>query len=328
MYVHYIDVGQADSALLEFSCGAILIDAGSQDDTYTDKLLSYLDSFFDKRNDLNSTLDAIMITHNHIDHTRALKEVASKFNVKNYVGSGHNSGTGTGDPNWIRNNAVSRSIEVKIPTNIEARKDDGVAGVTGSIIDPINCSGTNPVITILSAPLADNPGWSHKEFDNKNNHSLVIRVDFGEASYLFTGDLEDDAIEHLIEFYGEDVDGSLDVDVYQVGHHGSHNGTTSNLLEAMTPEIAVFSVGSWDFGKEDRKMFSTYSYGHPRIDVLDDLKLAIRKRRSTSVVIKAASKAKDFEDYKITKKIYATAWDGNIRIRTKKDGTFKVTRNN
>ncbi len=326
MNAHYINVGQADAALLEFSCGAVLIDAGSQDDDHTDNLLTYLDSFFSKRGDLNNTLDAIMITHNHIDHTRALKEVAKRFTVKNYIGTGYNHGIGTGDPNWIRKNADSRSIKIKIPTNKEAREEDGVFGVTGPIIDSVNCVGTNPLITILAAPLNDNPGWSHKEFDNKNNHSLVIRIDFGEASFLFTGDLEEDAIEHMISFYGEEEGSPLDVDVYQVGHHGSHNGTTSDLLEAMSPEIAVFSVGQWDFGKETKKLFSTFSYGHPRKAVLDDLKLTIKKRRSNPITIKVGEKAKVFEDYKVSKKIYATAWDGNITIKAKEEGTFRVTK--
>jgi len=46
----------------------------------------------------------------------------------------------------------------------------------------------------LSGRRDDNPGWSYEDFDNKNNHSIVIRVDFGKASFLFTGDLEKPAI--------------------------------------------------------------------------------------------------------------------------------------
>jgi hypothetical protein len=46
----------------------------------------------------------------------------------------------------------------------------------------------------LSGRRNDNPGWSHEDFDNKNNHSIVIRLDFGKASFLFTGDLEKPAI--------------------------------------------------------------------------------------------------------------------------------------
>lgn len=66
-------------------------------------------------------------------------------------------------------------------------------------------------------------------------------------SFLFTGDLEDTAIERLVDRYRNTA--TLDVDVYEVGHHGSHNGTTEEVRDAMTPKIAVISVGHWDDGK-------------------------------------------------------------------------------
>lgn len=76
------------------------------------------------------------------------------------------------------------------------------------------------------------------------NHSLVIRVAFGEASFLFTGDLETRAIETLVEYY--EGSGLLDVDVYQVGHHGSYNGTSDEIMRAIVrPEIAVIAASAW-----------------------------------------------------------------------------------
>jgi beta-lactamase superfamily II metal-dependent hydrolase len=71
MTAHFIDVGQAHSTLLEFSCGAMLIDAGTKDDEHEEELLEYLDEFFDRRTDLDRTLDSILITHDHLDHTRS-----------------------------------------------------------------------------------------------------------------------------------------------------------------------------------------------------------------------------------------------------------------
>lgn len=71
MYTHYIDVGQADATLLEFPCGAVLIDTGAQDNNHIDDLVDYLENFFSRRTDLNNTLNVVFVTHNHIDHTRA-----------------------------------------------------------------------------------------------------------------------------------------------------------------------------------------------------------------------------------------------------------------
>ena len=91
--VHFIDIGQADATLFEFKCGAVLIDAGAQVSSTTkssEKLMRYLQDFFDRRQDLNSTLDTILITHNHQDHTGSLDEIAEKFVVKNIVSTKHN----------------------------------------------------------------------------------------------------------------------------------------------------------------------------------------------------------------------------------------------
>jgi competence protein ComEC len=64
----------------------------------------------------------------------------------------------------------------------------GGQGLTDEIIDPVVCAGVNPRIRVLSGEQKTNPGWPQREFDDENNHSVVIRIDFGEASFLFTGD--------------------------------------------------------------------------------------------------------------------------------------------
>ena len=83
MAVHFINVGQADSELLEFSCGAILIDAGAQDPKTVQGLIQFLHTFFARRTDLNNTLDLVLISHDHIDHDTALMAVAQNFKIKN-----------------------------------------------------------------------------------------------------------------------------------------------------------------------------------------------------------------------------------------------------
>jgi competence protein ComEC len=75
--LHLIDVGQGESILLEFSCGAALIDAGGESNEEfqsTDALLRYLDDFFERRHDLHKRLDLLVLSHPHIDHTRGVKD--------------------------------------------------------------------------------------------------------------------------------------------------------------------------------------------------------------------------------------------------------------
>ena len=322
MYVHYIDVGQGDATLLEFSCGAVLIDAGGQNAEMTDSLISYLNQFFRDRTDLNRTLESVIVTHNHIDHTRALREVVQAFTVRRVIHNGKfgssNRDQGDTDVRWCINNAVAESLLV---IDVDDSLITGTSGLTSADIDPVNCSGTNPVIRILSADLATDPGWdaTGHEFRNKNNHSIVVRVDFGRASFLFTGDLEEPAIETMVDYY--DNTRTLDVDVYQVGHHGSYNGTTWTLVSAMSPEIAVFSCGRWD----DERMWTGFRYGHPRDDAVDLLEDEITRRRSSSKSVHVAWAARRFRLQTMRDAIYATAWDGTVKVRATVSGRYRVT---
>src|SRR5215831_19236665 len=78
MSVHVINVGRASATLLEFPRGAVLVDAGNEELATTEEdqdpaqVVTYLEEFFQRRTDLDRTLQAVIITHPHIDHTSAL----------------------------------------------------------------------------------------------------------------------------------------------------------------------------------------------------------------------------------------------------------------
>ncbi len=195
------------------------------------------------------------------------------------------------------------------------------------MIDPVACADCDPKIAVLSGGFTKNPGWSVKAFGNENNHSLVIKVEYGKASFLFTGDLEDDAIEKVLELYKpgpRDSSGPLDADVLRVGHHGSHNATTADLLTAVSPEIALISVGAWTFGKGRGNPFTTYAYGHPRKVALDLLSVALDGFREGPVATRAGLGAREYVDIVIRKEMFATAWDRTIRVHASSDGVYRV----
>jgi competence protein ComEC len=326
MVAHFIDVGQANATLLEFPCGAVLVDAGAQDEEHVAALVDYLSRFFDEqRPDLGRTLDSILITHNHIDHTRALRAVVENFTVERYFDNGQLSGFGTENPLWVRAEAAAgrQNVRIREIDHDPILAVDPPVGLTDADVDPVDCPEVDPEIKILSGRRTRNPGWEPQEFNNKNNHSLVIRVDFGDASYLFPGDLETPGIEVLLDEYGgTDL---LDVDVYEVGHHGSRNGTTSAFARRMTPEIAVISVGRWDFGRGTDEEFSTFFFGHPRRQVLNLLNRRIRRERNAPIRAMIADAVKDFSPSTIRKAIYATGWEGTVRIESTADGRHTVT---
>lgn len=94
------------------------------------------------------------------------------------------------------------------------------------------------------------------EYDNPNNSSLTVVVRNGCISFLFSGDAESQA-----EFDMVLSDTDLNVDVYQVGHHGSNTSSSADFLAAMTPAYAVISCGVDN------------SYGHPHASIMESLRL-------------------------------------------------------
>ena len=101
-----------------------------------------------------------------------------------------------------------------------------------------------------------------------NDGSIVARLDYGERSFLFTGDAPQSVEKYLTRL---DAD-SLNVDVLKVGHHGSKTSTSAEFLAATTPEVAIISAG-----KDNR-------YGHPHQEVLEALaKAGIKILRTDEV---------------------------------------------
>lgn len=335
MRVHFIDVGQGDAALVEFPCGSILIDTGGEEwperrPRYrsTPVLVDYLTKFFDSRPDLGGRLDLLVLTHPHLDHTRGVSEVVSRFRPRNVVHNNERRGSGIDGQRalirYARSNAGVNSWYVL------ERLIDKTTGMTNSTIDPLDCGTINPEIRVLWGGLRPRPaGWRRTDHRDGNNHSIVVRVDFGDASALWTGDLEEAeepgdraGIESLVDFYAGN--GLLDVDVYQVGHHGSHNGTTPNLLTAMSPEIAVISAGPANC---ERRGFTAYSFGHPRENVVQELEASVTAVRATPASVRTylgTGPTSSLNLRTVTKAVYSTGWDGTVVLAATADGTWSV----
>jgi beta-lactamase superfamily II metal-dependent hydrolase len=312
--IYYIDVDQANSALLEFPCAAILIDAGARDRAGIDHLTQFLEAFFSRRSDLNRHLAAVFITHTHVDHNRALREVAEQFHIDRYIHNGILTGSGSPNAKWMANDVQAHPI----PSEAVEESTVGPTGRSDAIIDPVNCPRVDPDIRVLAGNYLDNPGWSDGDFENGNNHSLVIKVSYGKARFLFTGDLEQPAIETLLAEVT--MRPLLASDVWLVGHHGSENGITPELLAAMKPKVAVFSSGD----PSVQIKWTAWAYGHPRRTVVSMLDHAIQRTRSPSKDVLVADAVKTFTTYHLTHALYDTAWDGDIHITAKPDGSLAV----
>jgi competence protein ComEC len=323
MLAHYIDVGQGNATLLEFNCGVALIDTGGQ---FPDNaaLTSYLDELFKRRADLKRKLALVVLTHPHIDHTRgvlALLATGPKpFGIGSVVVNAKADGSGWPQQNKLIQHARARSLPLSLITNDSIKRSDGL---TNPAIDPLQCGEHGPDIRVLWGSDSSAHSWTKEA----NNHSVVVRVDFGESSFLFTGDMEEKAHPEFIASYAKNPD-IIDADIYQVGHHGSRNGTTVALLKVMKPEIAVIGAGN---PADEEVGFSAYSHGHPNreaIELLSDSSFGVSMKRpegTFAVGIKGRSpknpaKPPLYGFQKIGKAIFSTGWDGDIVIAANKDG--------
>lgn len=324
MRVHLINVGQGCATLVEFPCAAVLIDTGGETDALynsSEALKTYLDDFFTRRPDLKQTLKCVYLTHPHKDHTLGVPVILTPpYVIKNAVTDGLEQGSGKAGQIKLHqaaqdsedNSDPDDDIGFEAVTTAEI----GNNGMTNTVIDAVNCSGVNPAIKVLWGTSTKNPGWSDSDFKNANNHSLVIRIEYGTSSLLITGDLEVAALGSLLKKYqGSNL---LDADVYLTGHHGSKNGTTKKFLDRVTPKMAL--IGAGDLSRQ--LSWTAWAYGHPNKGILDTLQKSITTPR-TPIKVKAGTGAKTFVDYTVSKAIYATGWDDNVMLEADATGNWK-----
>lgn len=216
--IHYIDVGQADSILVACDEDYMLIDGGNDADGAL--VVSYL------RNCGVDELDVVIGTHAHEDHIGGLDHVLNAFPAGEvwYPEYRH----GTVNEKMFLEAAQRQEISVCQPA-------PGTTYILGSAI----CQ--------VLGPISLDP-------DEPNNHSIVIRIVYGETAFLFTGDAE-------LEEETEILDAGYDIscDVLKVGHHGAYTSTNYRWLRESAPACAVISVG---IGNE---------YGHPTEGTLSRL---------------------------------------------------------
>ena len=221
--VQYIDVGQADCALIECGGEYLLIDGGNRDDSQL--VVSYLEQQGVKE------LSAVVCTHAHEDHVGGLPAVLAVYPTKAVYAP-----TRTYSSN-IFDKFVYYTDQQGLEITIPAPGDQfslGEAAVT--VLGPV------------------------KSYAETNDTSIVLRIDYGETSFLFTGDMETEAENDMLDYWEGKVDWKTDV--LKVGHHCSNTSTGYRFLDEVSPEYGVISLG-----KDN-------SYGHPHKEPMSRLKQA------------------------------------------------------
>jgi beta-lactamase superfamily II metal-dependent hydrolase len=207
--VHFLDVGQGDSILLEYNGKAMIVDAGERDKG------TVVSAYLHKQG--VSSIDYIVATHPHSDHIGGMDDVLNSFQVGDFIDSGfpHTSKT--------YENMLTTIDEKNIPFEVAEK---------GKEIE------FDPAVDIEIL----NPGSEYS--DELNENSVVIKVSYEEVSFLLMGDAGLETEEKLMSS-GYD----LDSDILKVGHHASRSGSGEAFISAVSPEISVIEVGAGnDYG--------------------------------------------------------------------------------
>lgn len=244
--VSFIDVGQGDSTLIECEGEAMLIDAG----TYSShiQILDHLN----KRKIKN--LEYCVATHPHSDHIGGMSEIINAFNVETLV-----------YPLCEENTYINSVLDVC--------DEKGVSYYNPEAFDTFTLGGAT--ITVLS-PQKD------EIYSNLNNYSLVLKLEYKDVSFLFTGDAESPVEAKLVYNLTD-----LKTDVLKCGHHGSATSTSFEFLNAVNPAAAVISCGMDN------------DYGHPHPETLRSLAYRNIETYRTDLMstIVAASDGKNISFY-------------------------------
>lgn len=223
LIVNFLDVGQGDAILISQGSKQILIDGGPNGQVLLEKLGKYI-PFWDRN------IEVIIATHPDQDHIDGLIDAMKAYNIGELIDNSEDS-----------DSQVYKKYEEIIQEKSISRLK-GKSGMNIKISDDANLEIFSP---------GENLDNNSKD---TNADSVVLKLTYGENSFLFTGDFP---IEKEQEIINKNFD--LKSNVLKISHHGSKYSTGSEFLEKIMPKDAVISVG-----KNNR-------YGHPAQDVLDRL---------------------------------------------------------
>ncbi len=212
LHFYALNIGQGDSLYIKLPDGKdILIDGGPDDNVLEE--LGRVMPFYDHE------LDLVVATHNHSDHISGLVDVLKHYRVKEIwlTGAVHNTRTFS---DWLEAVKDEQDEDAKV-VKIQAGHHKDFDGVTFDTL----------------FPLADYEG---KRPQDQHDATIVAKMRYGDINFLLTGDLNEG---HEAQILAAEKD-ILRAQILKVPHHGSATGLSNEFLEAVSPKVAIISVGA------------------------------------------------------------------------------------
>ncbi len=219
LLVSFLDVGQGDAILIKTPDGFEMLVDGGRDSSVLAELAR-------KRSWFDRDIDMIVATHPDLDHIAGLVEVLKRYAVGTILMTTNEGDSGAAD-----------AFAVAAPEE----KADLIFADAGQIFQ----LGASTTVEVF-APTGDESKLE------SNTASIVLRVVYGNTSFMLTGDAPQEIENYLVKTYGS----RLDSDVLKLGHHGSKTSTSDEWLDTVTPRYAVVSASVGN------------RYGHPHQDVM------------------------------------------------------------
>lgn len=225
--VNFLDIGEGDATLIKTEEGGVVLIDGGRDFAALDRQL--------RRRGVRH-IDLLILSHPHADHVGALDELVKRYPIARVLEPGYRQPT-RAYADFKRTVAQSR-VPIKSARSGQRFR---LGALRIDILWP-----RAPLLTGTASDI--------------NNNSIVAKIVYERSSFLFPGDVQEEAISELLRLHT-----GLRAQVLKVSHQGSANGTTRALLRRVRPKYAIISVGR------------NNSYGHPHRPTLAKLREFVRR---------------------------------------------------
>lgn len=254
--VHFLELGNdatGDSIYIKAGDVDILVDAGSDYDS-ADTIEGYVDRYCE-----DNTLEFVIVTHSHLDHiagfagSERYPSLFRRFECETIIDFPKTDNSSNAYNNYIAERDAEVAQGAQHYTALQCYNNEGGAQRIYDLSDDGSIK-----LEILYNYYYENKAPK----ENENEYSVCFILHQGSNSYLFTGDLESDGEERMVEYYNENHGGLPQCVLYKAGHHGSKTSSSVELLSQIKPQYAVVTcvAGSDEYTDKLLNQFPTQDF--------------------------------------------------------------------